>query len=195
MMLALEPIEPVTREGLYARRKEIHARLRQAARAAAPLSATPQQLAQRMRARLVLSQDLPWALPSAPVPMIPTPHSCSLAKPPAPLLPPSARFTISQIVTTVAAFYGKSPSDILSASRKPAICRPRQIACYLAKSLTPRSLPEIGRRIGGRDHTTVLHAVNKIARQRETDAVLAAELCELRRMLRGDRPNGGSPVE
>ncbi len=61
--------------------------------------------------------------------------------------------------------------------------RPRQIAMYLAKSLTLRSLPEIGRRFGGRDHTTVLHAVRKIEGMVMKDQELATEIDHLKRML------------
>ena len=61
--------------------------------------------------------------------------------------------------------------------------RPRQIAMYLAKTLTLRSLPEIGRRFGGRDHTTVLHAVRKIEGLSESDQLLSQELDTLKRML------------
>ena len=63
--------------------------------------------------------------------------------------------------------------------------RPRQIAMFLAKTLTPRSLPEIGRRFGNRDHTTVLHAVRKIEDLARNDQILAQELDLLKRMLDG----------
>jgi chromosomal replication initiator protein len=63
------------------------------------------------------------------------------------------------------------------------VVRPRQIAMYLAKSLTLRSLPEIGRRFGGRDHTTVLHAVRKIEGMVVKDQELATEIDHLKRML------------
>jgi chromosomal replication initiator protein len=63
------------------------------------------------------------------------------------------------------------------------VVRPRQIAMYLAKSLTLRSLPEIGRRFGGRDHTTVLHAVRKIEGMVGKDTELAGEIDHLKRML------------
>jgi chromosomal replication initiator protein len=63
------------------------------------------------------------------------------------------------------------------------VVRPRQIAMYLAKALTPRSLPEIGRRFGGRDHTTVLHAVRKIESLSGQDSGLAGEIDLLKRML------------
>ena len=72
------------------------------------------------------------------------------------------RVRIEDIQKLVATHYQVSRADILSARRTATVVRPRQIAMFLAKALTPRSLPEIGRRFGGRDHTTVLHAVRKI---------------------------------
>lgn len=74
---------------------------------------------------------------------------------------------ISDIIRIVAAFYGVHVTDMLSERRTANVLRPRHIACYLAKELTLHSLPEIGRRMGGRDHTTILHAVRKIALERE----------------------------
>jgi len=65
------------------------------------------------------------------------------------------------------------------------VARPRQVAMYLAKQLTPRSLPEIGRRFGGRDHTTVIHAVRRIEKLRQTDAELDADVRLLIRQLEG----------
>ena len=72
------------------------------------------------------------------------------------------RVKIEEIQKLVASHYSVTRNDILSARRTANVVRPRQIAMYLSKVLTPRSLPEIGRRFGGRDHTTVLHAVRKI---------------------------------
>src|SRR5207249_11514021 len=66
-----------------------------------------------------------------------------------------------------------------------AVARPRQVAMYLAKQLTTRSLPEIGRKFGGRDHTTVMHAVRKIEELTRTDPSLAEDVELLRRMLQG----------
>jgi chromosomal replication initiator protein len=65
------------------------------------------------------------------------------------------------------------------------IARPRQIAMYLSKQLTPRSLPEIGRRFGGRDHTTIMHGVRKIEELMATDSQLSDDLQMLRRLLQG----------
>ena len=70
-----------------------------------------------------------------------------------------------------------------SARRARAVARPRQVAMYLAKQLTTRSLPEIGRKFGGRDHTTVMHAVKRIEELRQMDASLAEDIDLLRRML------------
>ena len=69
---------------------------------------------------------------------------------------------IEAIQKLVTSRFNVSRADILSSRRTATVVRPRQIAMYLSKLLTPRSLPEIGRRFGGRDHTTVLHAVRKI---------------------------------
>jgi chromosomal replication initiator protein len=97
--------------------------------------------------------------------------------------PPAVR--VDDCLKAVVAHYGTSRTDILSSRRTASVVRPRQIAMYLAKVLTTRSLPEIGRRFGGRDHTTVLHAVRKIAQLKETDPGLAAELETLAAMARG----------
>lgn len=93
------------------------------------------------------------------------------------------RVKIEDIQRLVANHYNVSRADILSSRRTATVVRPRQIAMYLAKSLTLRSLPEIGRRFGGRDHTTVLHAVRKIEGMVTTDTELAGEIDHLKRML------------
>ncbi len=93
------------------------------------------------------------------------------------------RVKIEDIQRLVANHYNVSRADILSARRTATVVRPRQIAMYLSKSLTLRSLPEIGRRFGGRDHTTVLHAVRKIEGLVGKDNALAGEIEFLRRML------------
>jgi chromosomal replication initiator protein len=90
---------------------------------------------------------------------------------------------IEDILKFVSRHYNVARTDILSARRTRTIVRPRQIAMYLAKTMTPRSLPEIGRRFGGRDHTTVLHAVRKIENERAKDEKLAEELDLIRRMI------------
>jgi chromosomal replication initiator protein len=93
------------------------------------------------------------------------------------------RVKIEDIQRLVANHYNVSRADILSSRRTATVVRPRQIAMYLAKSLTLRSLPEIGRRFGGRDHTTVLHAVRKIEGMVTKDQELATEIDHLKRML------------
>ena len=90
---------------------------------------------------------------------------------------------IEDIQRVVSKHYNVTKADLLSARRTRTIVRPRQIAMYLAKALTPRSLPEIGRRFGNRDHTTVLHAVRKIEELARGDVALAQELELLKRML------------
>lgn len=86
---------------------------------------------------------------------------------------------IEEIQRAVIKKYGLTRLELTSSRRTFAIVRPRQIAMYLCKLLTPRSLPEIGRRFGGKDHTTVLHAVRKIEARRNIDKSLDAELTEL----------------
>ena len=93
------------------------------------------------------------------------------------------RVKIEDIQKLVATHYNVSRADILSSRRTATVVRPRQIAMYLAKVLTLRSLPEIGRRFGGRDHTTVLHAVRKIEGLAVKDGTLSEEIELLKRML------------
>ena len=93
------------------------------------------------------------------------------------------RVKIEDIQKLVATHYNVSRADILSSRRTANVVRPRQIAMYLSKVLTLRSLPEIGRRFGGRDHTTVLHAVRKIEGLTGNDRVLSDEVELLKRML------------
>ncbi|WP_395664856.1 chromosomal replication initiator protein DnaA [Methylocella sp.] len=93
------------------------------------------------------------------------------------------RVKIEDIQKLVATHFNVSRADILSSRRTANVVRPRQIAMYLSKTLTLRSLPEIGRRFGGRDHTTVLHAVRKIDGLAAKDATLNEELELLKRML------------
>ncbi|MDF1793542.1 MAG: chromosomal replication initiator protein DnaA [Thalassobaculaceae bacterium] len=95
------------------------------------------------------------------------------------------RVTIEEIQRQVASHYNIRISDMYSARRARAIARPRQIAMYLSKQLTQRSLPEIGRKFGGRDHTTVMHAVKKVDELRATDRHFDADVDLLRRMLEG----------
>ena len=93
------------------------------------------------------------------------------------------RIKIEDIQRVVARQYNVSRSDLLSSRRTANVVRPRQVAMYLAKTLTLRSLPEIGRRFGGRDHTTVLHAVRKIEGLVAKDVALSDEVESLKRQL------------
>ena len=93
------------------------------------------------------------------------------------------RVTIEEIQKKVAQHFNIRLADMHSARRARAVARPRQVAMYLAKQLTTRSLPEIGRKFGGRDHTTVMHAVKRIEELRQMDASLAEDIDLLRRML------------
>jgi chromosomal replication initiator protein len=93
------------------------------------------------------------------------------------------RVKIEDIQRVVARQYNVSRADLLSSRRTANVVRPRQVAMYLAKTLTLRSLPEIGRRFGGRDHTTVLHAVRKIENLVGNDTTLAEEIEILKRQL------------
>ncbi|MGI4876247.1 MAG: chromosomal replication initiator protein DnaA [Janthinobacterium lividum] len=95
------------------------------------------------------------------------------------------KVTIEEIQRRVADYYHVKMTDLLSARRAREIARPRQVAMYLAKRLTPRSLPEIGRRFGNRDHTTVMHAVKRIDELRAADRELDADVAQLSRMLDG----------
>ena len=94
------------------------------------------------------------------------------------------RVRIDDILRTVSKHYGVNRGDLLSGRRNRSIVRPRQIGMYLAKLLTSRSLPEIGRRFGNRDHTTVLHAIRKIEQLMSDDTQLREEIELLKRLLR-----------
>ncbi len=94
------------------------------------------------------------------------------------------RVRIDDILRTVSKHYGVNRGDLLSGRRNRSIVRPRQIGMYLAKLLTSRSLPEIGRRFGNRDHTTVLHAIRKIEQLMADDNQLREEIELLKRLLR-----------
>jgi chromosomal replication initiator protein len=95
------------------------------------------------------------------------------------------RVTIDEIQKKVAQHYNIRLADMHSARRARNVARPRQVAMFLAKQLTTRSLPEIGNKFGGRDHTTVMHAVKRIEELRQTDSTLAEDIDLLRRMLEG----------
>ncbi len=93
------------------------------------------------------------------------------------------RVTVEEIQRKVAEYYSIRLSDMLGPKRTRTIARPRQVAMYLSKELTSRSLPEIGRRFGGRDHTTILHGVRKVEEMRLSDTQLDEDIELLRRLL------------
>jgi len=95
------------------------------------------------------------------------------------------RISIDEIQTQVAEHYRIRKAEMTSARRAREVARPRQVAMYLSKQLTPKSLPDIGRRFGGRDHTTVIHAVKQIERLRASDSELDADIRLLTRQLEG----------
>ena len=93
------------------------------------------------------------------------------------------RVTIEEIQKRVAEHFNIRITDMHSARRSRAVARPRQVAMYLSKQLTARSLPEIGRKFGGRDHTTVMHAIRKVDELSQADVSFAEDVELLRRML------------
>jgi len=93
------------------------------------------------------------------------------------------RITVDRIQKQVAAYYKLDVPELLSQRRARAVARPRQIAMYLSKTMTQRSLPDIGRRFGGRDHTTVLHAVRRISELMKSDAAIHDDVEALMRLL------------
>ena len=95
------------------------------------------------------------------------------------------KLTIEEIQRKVAEHYNIRLADMVGPKRVRAIARPRQVAMFLSKQLTLRSLPEIGRRFGGRDHTTIMHGVRKIEELMATDSQLNDDLILLRRQLQG----------
>src|SRR5579862_7878582 len=95
------------------------------------------------------------------------------------------QISVENIQKTVADFYKSKVADMYSKKRPASIARPRQIAMYLAKELTQKSLPEIGELFGGRDHTTVLHAVRKIGGERQKNTELNQQLHVLEQTLKG----------
>ncbi len=95
------------------------------------------------------------------------------------------RITVDEIQKATSEHFGLKQSDLLCERRTRAIARPRQMAMYLAKTLTTRSYPDIGRRFGGRDHTTVLHAVRRIEQLKTEDAAIALDIEAITRKLKG----------
>lgn len=93
------------------------------------------------------------------------------------------RIKIEDILRVISRHFGVPKSDLLSQRRHRSVVWPRQIGMYLAKTMTSRSLPEIGRRFGGRDHTTVLHAIRKIEGELAKNQSLGEEIDELKKMI------------
>ena len=91
---------------------------------------------------------------------------------------------VEHIQRAVALYFGLSKLDLLSCRRTINVARPRQIGMYLSKTLTTKSLPEIGRRFGGRDHTTILHGVRKIESLLPIDNKLRSDVASIRASLR-----------
>lgn len=104
-----------------------------------------------------------------------------------PIVHPGARLKfpkIEQIQRIVAEYFGLTLAEMISQQRARHIARPRQVAMFLCRQFTPRSMPEIGRRFGDRDHTTVLSAVRRIELVRAADKTLNAEIIELEKLIR-----------
>ena len=95
------------------------------------------------------------------------------------------RITVDEIQKVTADYYGLKQADLLSSRRTRQVARPRQVAMYLCKQLTTRSYPDIGRRMGNRDHTTVLHGVRRIDALMAEDEQIARDVEALTRKLRG----------
>ena len=91
--------------------------------------------------------------------------------------------TVDKIQNTVSNYFNISLNDMLSQRRSRPLARPRQIAMFLAKRLTTRSLPEIGRRFANRDHTTVIHAVKTITKLSEKDEEMKKNLIQIKSLL------------
>ena len=96
-----------------------------------------------------------------------------------------SELSLEEIQRKVSDHYNIRLSDMLGPKRLRSFARPRQVAMYLCKQLTSRSLPEIGRRFGGRDHTTVMHGVRRIEDLRNQDSQIFDDIDLLRRSLEG----------
>ena len=107
------------------------------------------------------------------------PVSCPTCGAPAKPLP----MLIAHIQETVAAYYGFDPALMQSAQRRRSIAHPRQVAMYLASILTPKSLPEIGRRFGGRDHTTVIYGISAVQKRMAEDVEVLLDVEVLKERL------------
>lgn len=138
--------------------------------------------------------------PEPPVTVAP-PTEAEMA--PEPFIPPAPRFTprmvtierlqnsarvmLKDAINLVCDRYGVSGADVVSMKREASICRPRQVVMWLGRNVLKRTLPEIGRALGGRDHTTVISGVRKIDCLRESDPVLQQQLDDLAAALGPER--------
>lgn len=93
---------------------------------------------------------------------------------------------MAEIIDAVCSYYNVSKTNLVGRCRTAKFIRPRHVACYLGKSLTLLSTPEIGRKLGGRDHTAVLHGARKITARIQTDFQLASEVASLACAIRGE---------
>jgi hypothetical protein len=125
------------------------------------------------------SEPEPEIICVAPTPEPPKPFEA---------LPPETRLTCRFIFEHVAAFYRITMIDMLSSRRQSKVVGPRHVAMYLARHMTTRSLPEVGRLLGGKDHTTVLHGVGRITERLPDEPALAADVTELRRRIAAGEP-------
>lgn len=107
-----------------------------------------------------------------------TPSSCPLCG-----APESPRMLVAHIQATVAAYYNMPVSEMYSARRCWDYAHPRQVAMYLSRELTPKSLPDIGRRFGNRDHTTILYACRKVAQRIRDDREVGLDVEVLKERL------------
>lgn len=154
-LVAVDPVSCL--DEMVQRHRSARARLWPAPRFAArtvKLEWPPSALVAKVQAAL----SAPAEPTPPPEPPVPDPLVVEVAA----IAALTKRIKVADIVRAVAAHYRVREADILSQRRTRSIVRPRQVAMFLARELTPRSLPEIGRLIGGRDHTTVLHGVSKI---------------------------------
>lgn len=120
--------------------------------------------------------------PKPPVELLPV-QNAAIADAAAFAFLASWKHEIAHIIEVVARDFNVSLADILSLRRDQRSVKPRHIAMYLSKEMTTRSLPDIGRRFGGKDHTTILHAVKKIGRLIEQDAELAGRIEKIKAAL------------
>jgi chromosomal replication initiator protein len=196
-------VEPVTLRQMHMAWVEAHDRLTKSARPRAPVPAKPAE-----RVRLKPAEPVPAVAIDGVRPLGEDQHAAisgaideagrqlALAKAALDEIRPEQkrRPQIMDIKRATARHYGVPLIEMESSRRHHIVVRPRQVAMYLAKTMTPRSLPEIGRRFGGKDHTTVIHAVRKIDALVKKDQELADTIAAIREELGEERrpPSEGS---